>query len=256
MDKLPHLTWCTTGPLAFLPLHAAGSYDGYQPNAFDLVISSYTPTLSALLAPTPPTSPLSGVVAVGQANTIGLPPLPYTERELEAIKEHTKSSRFLQLDGDNATVESVLKAMDEYSWVHLACHATQHPDDPAQSSFYLHGGRLTLSAITNKSFKNKGLAFLSACETAAGNEELPDEAVHLAAGMLMAGYPSVIATMWSVQDEDAPEVAGEVYSELLRNGEMDCTRAAIALHKAVASLREKVGHESFNRWATFIHIGL
>lgn len=250
------MTWCTTGPLSFLPLHAAGCYDGLAANAFDLVISSYTPTLSALLPSSPsPSSQYSGVLAVGQESTKGFDKLPNTVKELAVIKEHTKAAGYLQMDGSNATVGAVLDAMGLCSWVHLACHATQNREDRAQSAFHLHDGNLTLSAITQRSFENKGLAFLSACQTAAGDEVLPDEAVHLAAGMQMAGYPSVIATMWAIHDEDAPDIAQQVYADLLSNGKMDCDGAARALHRAVAQLRRKLGENLFERWAPFVHFG-
>ncbi|KAG9120355.1 hypothetical protein FRC07_004182, partial [Ceratobasidium sp. 392] len=36
-NELPHVTWCTTGPLAFLPLHAAGLYDVPHSRVFDFV---------------------------------------------------------------------------------------------------------------------------------------------------------------------------------------------------------------------------
>jgi CHAT domain-containing protein len=39
-------------------------------------------------------------------------------------------------------------------------------------------------------------AFLSACETAQGDREQPDQAIHLAAAMLFTGFRSVVATMW------------------------------------------------------------
>jgi CHAT domain-containing protein len=213
--------------------------------------------LSALLTPTPDVpSASSGILAVGQENTQGFSHLAFTTPELAAIKRHAHLIRYLQLDGEDATVSTVLNAMEEYSWVHLACHASQDVEDPTQSAFHLHDGDLMLAEITKKSFNNKGLAFLSACQTATGHEELPDEAVHLAAGMLMAGYPSVIATMWAIYDEDGPEVAQHVYAELLKDGKLDCTRAARALHKAMGSLREKVGDTSFKRWIPFVHIGL
>ncbi|KAJ6487356.1 hypothetical protein DFH09DRAFT_841575, partial [Mycena vulgaris] len=41
---------------------------------------------------------------------------------------------------------------------------------------------------------------LSACQTARGAKGLQEESVHLAAGMLLAGYRGVIATMWSIMD--------------------------------------------------------
>lgn len=257
LNDLPHITWCTTGSLSFLPLHAAGRYNGSQPNAFDLVVSSYTPTLNALLSTNLPISlSHSGVLAVGQEHTVGLSDLPNTVLELAAIKQYAKATRYLQLDGDKATVDAVLSAMDEYSWIHLACHATQKTGDPTRSAFHLYDGDLALSTITKQSFKHKGVAFLSACQTAKGDENLPDEAVHLAAGMMMAGYPSVIATMWGIDDVDAPEVARRVYADLLRDGRMNCTGASRALHKAVTGLRGEIGEESFVRWVPFVHIGV
>ncbi|CCO38100.1 hypothetical protein BN14_12265 [Rhizoctonia solani AG-1 IB] len=145
--------------------------------------------------------------------------------------------------------------MEQHDWVHLACHAKQNIRDPTKSGFFLHGGTLDLAAITQRSFRNKGLAFLSACQTATGDEKLPDEAIHLASGMLMAGYPSVIATMWSVKDEDAPFVADQVYAQLMKDGKVGNGEAGKALHHAVAGLREKIGLKEFGRWASYIHIG-
>ena len=74
--------------------------------------------------------------------------------------------------------------------------------------------------------------------------------------MLMAGYPSVIATMWSIQDEDAPLIAEKVYAELLEGGVADTRKTARALHDAVAHLRDRVGEKNFARWVPYIHIGL
>ncbi|CCO36811.1 hypothetical protein BN14_10957 [Rhizoctonia solani AG-1 IB] len=51
-SELPHVTWCPTGALSFLPLHAAGDYGPPGSRVFDYVVSSYTPTLTALLGQT------------------------------------------------------------------------------------------------------------------------------------------------------------------------------------------------------------
>jgi CHAT domain-containing protein len=40
------------------------------------------------------------------------------------------------------------------------------------------------------------LAFLSACETAEDDKKVSDEAMHLAATLLFAGFRGVVATMW------------------------------------------------------------
>ncbi|KAL5639651.1 hypothetical protein ACGC1H_006306 [Rhizoctonia solani] len=167
---------------------------------------------------------------------------------------HTKAE-YSQLTNDQATTTAVLEAMEQHDWVHLACHAHQNVDDPTKSGFYMHDGTLDLSAINQRSFKNKGLAFLSACQTATGDERLPDEAIHLASGMLMAGYPSVIATMWSVVDDDAPFVADKVYEQLMKYMKIGNGEAGRALHYAVAGLRKKVGEKEYGRWVPYIHIG-
>ncbi|QRV89128.1 CHAT domain protein [Ceratobasidium sp. AG-Ba] len=256
LDELPHVTWCTTGNMSQLPLHVAGLYNGITPGAVDLIVSSYTPTLTALLWHRSPSSSQVGLLADGQQASPGQTALPNTVEELKAIRKYSAAVSYCEVEGSRATTAATLAAMEENSWVHLACHANQDRSNPSQSAFHLHDGRLTLEAIARRQFKNKGLAFLSACQTATGDETLPDEATHLAAGMLIAGYPSVIGTMWSIEDEDAPVVADVVYSELLKDGKMDHTRSARALHKAVKVLREKLGMEKIWRWAPFIHIGV
>jgi len=78
--------------------------------------------------------------------------------------------------------------MESHGSIHLACHAIQDLDNPLKSGFFLHDGRLELSEIMKQKFTVRELAFLSACQTSTGAEKLSEEAVHLAAGMLAAGY--------------------------------------------------------------------
>ncbi|CAE6426364.1 unnamed protein product [Rhizoctonia solani] len=258
-QPLPRLTWCTTGQLSMLPLHAAGFYDRPRSKVSDFVVSSYTPTLSALLsALSSPSIPHSRLLAIGQENSSrhGLSLLPGTRKELAFIQTHAKEPVILsKINGSYATCELVLEAMEHSDWVHLACHAKQDADKPTESGFFLADGVLTLDRIIQRSFKDKGLAFLSACQTAKGDENLADEAVHLASGMLLAGYRSVIATMWSVSDADAPDINNEVYKRLLKDGKLDYRESARALHDSVNMLRECVGEKNFTRWVPYIHIG-
>jgi len=121
----------------------------------------------------------------------------------------------------------------------------------------LHDGRLELSKLMSRSLPHAQLAFLSACQTATGDETLPEEAVHLAAGMLNAGYKSVIGTMWSIGDKDAPLVADTFYATMcrqVRNGEE--FRPAYTLHEATNRLRKEVGDDNFVKWVPFVHFGI
>src|SRR6201996_3133803 len=95
--------------------------------------------------------------------------------------------------------------------------------------------------IAGKQSIGLDFAFLSACETATGEEKVSDEALHIAAGMLAAGCRSVVGTMWGIPDAVAPNIAKTVYGHLLIPGKMpDSSRAAQALHEGVNYLRSGV----------------
>ncbi|KAJ7231539.1 TPR-like protein [Mycena rebaudengoi] len=263
-QDLERIWWCPTGLLAFLPIHAAGLYGQSQARGSklsDFLISSYTPSLTALLQGFRPHSGSQTelqLLAVTQPLAKGQSYLPGIQEEIKCIQEHAKGKVQVQwLDEEMATINKVQEGMMNSGWVHFACHGVQS-DSPTESALLLAGSsRLTLSNIIQLSLPNADLAFLSACQTATGSQELQDESVHLTAGMLLAGYRGVIGTMWSIDDNDAPQVAGDVYAHLLETSPPDPTRAAQALHLAVQKLREQPGsRKSFLHWVPFIHFGV
>lgn len=208
----------------------------------------------------PTQNPSPSVLIVTQPDTPGMTALPGTEREAETIQKYTLPERTRLLTHEAATVKNVTNEMSKYDVIHLACHGIQDSKNPLDSAFVLHDGRLKLQDLMSLSLESPELAFLSACQTATGDEKLPEEAVHLAAGMLAVGYPSVIATMWSVGDNDAPLIADKVYESLLRRDESAIQNPrltpAYALHSAVKHLREEVGEMEFVKWVPFVHYGV
>ena len=197
------------------------------------------------------------LLAVRQPPSDGQPPLPGVNTELEhisAVIRNSPSARTTLLESSAGTVEEVLSLMKEADWVHFACHGIQ---DAADSGLCLADRRrLKLRDIIALSRPRGGLAFLSACQTAMGDRDLSDEAIHIAAGMLFAGYGSVIGTMWSISDALAPAVARDVYEQLFRDGtQPDYRDAARALHDAIGRVRES-GRAPFVKWLPFIHVGL
>jgi CHAT domain-containing protein len=126
-----------------------------------------------------------------------------------------------------------------------------------KSAFALHDGRLEIGKIASKRLSNGRFAFLSACQAASGLKDLPGEAMHLAAGLQFAGFPSVIATTWNICDDDAPKVADETYQFLFRNGiqALNPSEAAMALNRAILRLREDPS-VTVDRWAPFVHFGI
>jgi CHAT domain-containing protein len=182
--------------------------------------------------------------------------LPGARQELDYIVNRVGTSNVKKLVESAATLENV---MEECSFVHFACHGVQDATNPNESALLLaNSSRLTLSLLHRLSLPHARLAkFLSACQTAAGDETLVQESVHLAAGMLSVGYRGVIATMWSIMDSDAPLVADQIYAQLFEDSEPDPTQAARALNKAVKMLmKDSNGTKSFLEWMPFIHIGI
>jgi CHAT domain-containing protein len=145
--------------------------------------------------------------------------------------------------------------MEDCNWLHLACHGIQKPENPTKSALILEDGHLTLEEIIKLNLPNAEFAFLSACQTTTGDEKLSEEAVHIAGGMLLAGYRGVVATMWSIQDDLAPEVADEFYAHIIQDGQRpDRRKAAEALHVSVQKLRKK--NVPLIEWVPFVHLGV
>jgi tetratricopeptide (TPR) repeat protein len=261
---LPRVWWCPVGPLALLPLHAAGQYTRAltpptppEKTVPGRVVSSYAPSVAALKrarqAPVPAAA--SRQLAVGLPDTPGHAPLPAVPGELAALAAYfPPPGRGRHVVAAEATRAAVLESLADYPWLHLACHAYQDPDDSARSAFALWDGPLTLAELAALPAVRGQLAFLSACETAAGDTRLPDEAIHLAAAMQLLGYRHVIATLWTIADSSAPQVAAAVYARLAGAGEADAAGAARALHRATEALR--LAHpDSPLLWAPYVHIG-
>ena len=177
-------------------------------------------------------------------------------QRIQAIVQRSVSARTTLVESSVGTVEEVLTLMKNADWVHFACHGIQDASNPINSGLCLaNERRLKISDIIALSRSRGGLAFLSACQTAKGDKNLSDEAIHIAAGMVFAGYGGVIGTMWSISDRVAPGVAADVYEELFRDGRWpDYRDGARALHKAMRCARDR--GESFFDWVPFIHVGL
>ena len=199
------LWWCPAGLFSFLPIHAAGIYDfslGDLEDISNFAISSYTPTLTSLLVP--PSTPSPGLfkmlVAI-QPETNGHLSLPSTREELRKIEGHVPVSSLVKLGipGAPSSVDAVLNHLSDIYIAHFACHGRQDLTYPLESALLLCDGPLKVSRIMSQPMPSASLAFLSACQTAMGDDKLPDEVIHLAATLLFSGFRGVVATMWSVK---------------------------------------------------------
>ncbi|MFM9700040.1 CHAT domain-containing protein [Streptomyces europaeiscabiei] len=261
--------WCATGMLTFLPVHAAGRYPGRTtgPAApttlLDFAVSSYTPTLRALVdarlrvARRRPTS-RPGILAVAVPDAEGLERLPHATVEVDRLRD--LFPEVTTLVGQDATRTAILAELPGHDWLHFAGHGSQDLLNPGSAALYCHdhrsAGPLTALAVSRLRLHDAELAFLSACETARGSAELTDESAHIAGALNIAGFPHVIAAQWEISDTRAPFVAEHVYRYLTADdsGAATARDAARALHSAVNALRS-LRPDAAALWAPYIHTG-
>ncbi|KAG1758648.1 CHAT domain-containing protein [Suillus occidentalis] len=194
---------CPTAAFTSIPLHAANPFPtkanrSKEPCLEDLYVCSYTPTLSALVRSRQlmkrRITPSFVAIGQGQPGAGKGKALSAVDSELELV--HTlvpATANRTTVSGDSATRAGALQALEDNTWVHLACHGKQDPTQPYNSHFVMRDEHLTLLDIMDRDIPHAEFAFLSACHTAVGDKETPDEVIHLAAGLQFSGFKSVVA---------------------------------------------------------------
>ncbi|KAJ6545771.1 CHAT domain-containing protein [Mycena capillaripes] len=214
-------------------------------------IHSYTTTLGSLIdayaKKSTITAPKLAVVGVTHTDSSGSNPLKSVDLEVNKIVSIVNEPYVQCLLGKQATVDAVKFHLQDCSWVHLACHGCQDISDPTKSHLQLYEGNLELETILRMPLPNAQFVFLAACQTAMGDAKLVNESFHLGGGFITAGFQSAIGTMWSMRDEDGPNVAESVYSHLFQQGQdPKHTDAAEALQLAIQELKNRKTFEKLN----------
>jgi tetratricopeptide (TPR) repeat protein len=242
----PRVWWMPTGRLGLLPLHAAAPPDG--PGALDRVVSSYTPTLRALAhSRGRRAASARRQVTVAMEHTPGLPDLPATVAE--ATGPGHPGTLFTN---DQATIDSVLTALQKTTWAHFACHAGTNPRTPSEGALHLHDGMLPIARISRLELAEAELAYLSACSTGQTGWRHADEAIHLASAFQLAGFRHVIASLWPLDDGTAATAAERFYALMPHASAAD--HAPVALHLLTRELRTAYPDRP-HLWAPLVHSG-
>ena len=141
--------------------------------------------------------------------------LPYAAAEVEKIREMIPETTVYT--GKEATLARVREGIGRADMVHFATHGQYVPDNPMASSLLLtpagDDGRLTVPEIFKLRFRGRGVV-LSACQTALGASATGTEIVGLTRSFLYAGSPSVVSTLWNVDDQATAAFMEFFYSRL------------------------------------------
>jgi CHAT domain-containing protein len=175
--------------------------------------------------------------------------LPGAEAEAIAISQILNTQPLL---GNQATKPAVLAQMRRAPIIHLATHGlltTLKGDIPgaiALAPSAQDNGLLSASELFDLSL-SADLAVLSACDTGRG-EITGDGVVGLSRSLIAAGVPSVVVSLWAVDDASTSALMSHFYQNLNRS-----PNKAQALREAMLATMKV--YPDPNYWAAFTLIG-
>jgi len=180
----------------------------------------------------------------------GLPYLDCVKDETRSFAEKFKTTPYIE----KAATESVfLSKAEDARIIFISSHANLNSVRPLHSHLVLtpdatHDGLLEVHEIYKLYLKNAHLVVLSACDTYLGKHSRGDEIVGLTRAFFYAGAPSVVSSLWKVND-DATGYFMQNFSGFLALG----MGKAEALAKARITTRQRYPKPLY--WAAFVLTG-
>jgi CHAT domain-containing protein len=177
--------------------------------------------------------------------------LKFAEVEAESVGKLFPQSVLLR--GAEASKSAFVKLSPGYDVLHLACHGVMDQTEPMLSNLRLAGdnennGVLTVREIFDLNL-DAGLVTLSACNTGTGEVTGSGfEFMGMTRAFLYAGTPSVLASLWCVDDRATAELMELFYKNLLAG----LTKSE-ALQKAQLTMMKK--YENPYYWGAFVLYG-
>jgi CHAT domain-containing protein len=226
-SKIETLVFVPDGVLRTIPLAALHDGEHYLVERFAVAVS---PGLS-LMEPRPMPRQNLQVLLCGVSHAVeGYAPLESVEVELKEIESVLGGQTLLNGAFKTVSFESALRHKP-LTIVHLATHA-EFGADVSKTFIRTYDGRLTLDHLEQlllpRMLNDQPLELLalSACQTAAGNEQA---ALGLAAVAVKAGARSALATLWKIDDEAAQRIMCSFYRSLMHDAtasRAECLRRA------------------------------
>ncbi|PLW97742.1 MAG: hypothetical protein C0591_05910 [Marinilabiliales bacterium] len=156
--------------------------------------------------------------------------LPNSKHEVISIEEMWGGKLFL---GNDATKSNFIKKAGNYNVIHLAMHAMINDSVPMFSKLVFSETKKDTSTSFLSTYEiydlvlNASMVTLSACNTGTGILRSGEGIMSLARGFIYAGVPSIVMTLWEVQDKSGSDIMTRYYRNLTRGDAKD-----VALQKA------------------------
>jgi CHAT domain-containing protein/Flp pilus assembly protein TadD len=190
------------------------------------------------------------VLAVSQSRAEGQPVLVHADKEAENVARLYNTN---PLGTGRATKVEFMKRAPACNIVHIAAHAELNTNSPLFSRILLSpdgsdSGVIEVREVYPMDLARTDLVVLSSCQTQLGRQSKGDDIVGLNRAFLYAGASSVIASLWTVDDEATSFLMNAFYGRLKRG-----MSKAAALQAAQIATRKKYPHPYY--WAAFVLSG-
>jgi len=185
-----------------------------------------------------------------------LNPLPGAKDEVNGISKFVSSVSFVD---DLAQENTFKEKAPDFDILHLAMHTIINDSLPMLSKLVFSkpdkkstdDGFLNAYEIYNMKL-NARLAVLSACETGSGKLQRGEGVMSMARGFIYAGCPSIVMTLWQVEDKSGVKIMEDFYKYLSKGKRKD-----VALRMAKLNHLDNsdplTAHPHF--WLGYVNIG-
>ena len=186
-----------------------------------------------------------------------LAPLSGVIEEVNNISGQINTLSFLN---NEATEQNFLETYKDFDILHLSMHTLLNDSlpmfsklafMPSQDKGSETDGWLTTQEIYNLKL-NSRLAVLSACNTGSGVLRKGEGVISLARGFIYAGCPSIIMTLWEVEDRSGASILEEFY-DLLGSGKKKHEALRLAKLKHISEADPLKAHPHY--WLGYVSIG-
>ncbi len=215
-------------------------------------------TNDKILAYAPPYQSSEPIAQRGSMRTLrsGIAQLKGTAKEIQAIANYFEG----EFDcSPTATKANFTEQVSDFGILHLAMHGQPSLENP-------NNAHLVFSNLDNETDKanllhhyeitalktQAQLAVLSACETGVGKEIEGEGVMSLGRGFMYAGIPSIVMSLWKMNDQSTSELMPLFYKNLSEGMRKDK-----ALHQAkLAYLKNALPEQAHPfYWSGFVSLG-
>ncbi len=149
-----------------------------------------------------------------------LPPLPFARREARAVKRHLGGRTELRL-GDDASEAFLKRTAGRFGLIHFAAHALAGDAEAERSAVVLapgaaaEDGLLEAREIAGLDLDG-AVVVLASCRSGSGQVLRGEGVMGLARAFFQAGARAVVASLWTVRDDEAAALFDGFYGHLGR----------------------------------------